>query len=811
MKTSLLRLNSFFVVSFLILTMASMSFQFHAQMTIQTTMTPAQYVQNNFLGTGITASNIMYNGSLAAANVVQNNVSAFTEGTGVFQIPQGMLLTTGQGAIASGPNNLAGASNPTTPNVSGDADLNILAAGTVTNGVFLEFDFVANTNIISFDYIFGSEEYPEFAPPNSSAFNDVFGFLLSGPGIAGGMGFTNNAVNIAIIPVATQVSINNVNPATNAAYYADNTGGAAHGTTVQYDGTTIRLTATRTITCGVIYHIKMCICNVGDQAYDSGVFLESNSFSSNATIFAGLPSTVCGSAGVPIALSGSTGNVTGQIWSTSGTGTFSAPTSPTSTYTPSGADIVAGSVTLTFSGTNSCSGAAASSSTTITFTSPAVSVNPNPALICTGTSPNVLLTGTANVNSTARVLRTYTNSTSGSIPNNNAGGVSRVIAVSAITPTTLATNPIVNVRVNITHAKSRELQIRLISPSGQNFPLVNNSTGFLFATGTDFTNTVFTSVITDPTIGGAAPPFNGNFRPQTTLATWNAGSMNGNWTLQVIDAFGSFINNLPNNNNVGTLLNWSITFETDNYITSVAWTPPTNLTSTNTLITTASPPSTTTRTLTVTDALGCTNSVVVAITVAPCTLPIELTSFGASCENKEVKTNWTVASELNNDFFTVQRSRNGIDFEDIGTIYSIGNHTEDYSYSFTDENPILGDGSTGISYYRLKQTDDNGDTETFDALAVDWCGSLGDEQTITIFPNPVVDNNCKVLVTNQKNNPIALQLMDMNGKQVANYEFTPTSDTEQYNIDFPADTNRGVYFIRATGSDLEFFQKVIVQ
>lgn len=257
------------------------------QITVTNTQTPTQLVQNVLMGLGVTASNITYNGSPINAQAVQGNVSFFNAANTNFPIQSGVLLTTGQGIGAVGPNNSTSQTNGGTPNVSSDVNLNDIANGSVTNGVFLEFDFVPAGDTISFRYIFGSEEYPEFSP---SSFNDAFGFFLWGPGITGPYNYVPNpglypggGANLAVIPgTSTPVTINNVGDANNTQYYVFNDNGSTYGTAIQYDGTTVLLTANASVQCGETYHIKLAICNVGDQSYDSGVFLEANSFSSEA-------------------------------------------------------------------------------------------------------------------------------------------------------------------------------------------------------------------------------------------------------------------------------------------------------------------------------------------------------------------------------------------------------------------------------------------------------------------------------------------------------------------------------------------------
>jgi hypothetical protein len=109
-------------------------------------------------------------------------------------------------------------------------------------------------------------------------------------------------------------------------------------------------------------------------------------------------------------------------------------------------------------------------------------------------------------------------------------------------------------------------------------------------------------------------------------------------------------------------------------------------------------------------------------------LPVELVNFGGKCENKQIIINWTTASETNNDHFEIERSINGQDWKKIGTVAGAGNSLQKINYSFTDSEPV-----TGICYYRLRQTDFDGTTETSPIIAVESCGT---EKFFSIYPNP---------------------------------------------------------------------------
>ena len=249
------------------------------QLNTSVSMSPLGLVQNVLLGPGVTVSNISFNGSPTA-------IGAFAATGTNLGIAQGIVMTTGTvlntGAGPQGPNNQAGAGMDN--NMGGSAMLTGLLNGTQTyNASILEFDFIPYSDTVLFKYVFGSDEYPEFAPPNSSGFNDVFGFFISGPGIIG-------IENIAKLPTnGSIVSINNVNSITNSSFFNFNGDGNSppyNGNPfyIQYDGFTDVLEAVSKVQCGETYHLVIAIADVGDGEWDSGIFLEANSLSSQTPV-----------------------------------------------------------------------------------------------------------------------------------------------------------------------------------------------------------------------------------------------------------------------------------------------------------------------------------------------------------------------------------------------------------------------------------------------------------------------------------------------------------------------------------------------
>jgi len=241
------------------------------QLVVSQTGTVAQWVQNILTGTGVSVSNVTYTGDLQSIAKFTTGANATTLG-----MTDGLILCTGNATQVAG-----AASTFASTSTSGGSDplLANLITFTINDAAILEFDFVPLSDTVKFKYIFGSEEYPEFS---LSSFNDVFGFFISGYNPSGGM-YTNQ--NVALLPgTSTAVSIANINngtwgtgPCVNCSYYVNNSASPY----VAYDAYTTPLYATFLVVPCFTYHIKLVIGDASDAIYDSGVFLEANSFSSN--------------------------------------------------------------------------------------------------------------------------------------------------------------------------------------------------------------------------------------------------------------------------------------------------------------------------------------------------------------------------------------------------------------------------------------------------------------------------------------------------------------------------------------------------
>jgi len=281
-----------------------MSLGGYAQLVVESNQTVEWYVQNVLLGSGVSASNITFNGS--AASSVNLQCGYFDSNGSYIDLESGIILSTGNviGVDFIGDSVMVGEQTTigTTNGQGGDNDLELLSGEVINDQAILEFDFIPTGDTLRFNYIFGSEEYPEYV----NSFNDAFGFFFAGPGITGAFsspaGFPGGSRNIALIPgTATPVTIDNVNngntncwmggpsgPCTNCEYYQDN----CDIEDMALDGQTVVLEAFALVQCGETYHIKLAIGDALDGAFDSAVFLQEGSFQSSLSISAGLFSSI---------------------------------------------------------------------------------------------------------------------------------------------------------------------------------------------------------------------------------------------------------------------------------------------------------------------------------------------------------------------------------------------------------------------------------------------------------------------------------------------------------------------------------------
>lgn len=176
-------------------------------------------------------------------------------------------------------------------------------------------------------------------------------------------------------------------------------------------------------------------------------------------------------------------------------------------------------------------------------------------------------------------------------------------------------------------------------------------------------------------------------------------------------------------------------------------------------------------------------------------LPIELLDFTIELNEKAVNISWLTLTELNNDFFTIERSIDGLKFESLKTINGAGNSFSVINYTTKDEKPFK-----GTSYYRLKQTDFNGSYSYSNIKSV----YLNESNQIEVYPNPNETGLLKIATDGS--NPFEIKLVDSLGRII--YETKLNDSLSEIDLSV---FEKGVYMLFITNQNSSLIKKIIYQ
>lgn len=178
-------------------------------------------------------------------------------------------------------------------------------------------------------------------------------------------------------------------------------------------------------------------------------------------------------------------------------------------------------------------------------------------------------------------------------------------------------------------------------------------------------------------------------------------------------------------------------------------------------------------------------------------LPVTLLFFKVeSISQTEVNLVWATASESNFDYFTLERSKDGLSFTELEKIKGNGNTSDRKDYFFRDTNPLK-----GMSYYRLKSVDFDGQTETFQMISVVFNGG----KRVSVHPNPVINGSLKVEFNFLPEKEATVSIYDLNGVVVERK--TEMSVFNNWDIDLVA----GIYLVKISSEGLEKTSKLVVR
>jgi hypothetical protein len=179
-------------------------------------------------------------------------------------------------------------------------------------------------------------------------------------------------------------------------------------------------------------------------------------------------------------------------------------------------------------------------------------------------------------------------------------------------------------------------------------------------------------------------------------------------------------------------------------------------------------------------------------------LPVKLLFFKGSKGLDDVKLSWATASELNFDYFDIEKSTDGIAFHSIAKVNGHGTTNERQDYTINDEKPYI-----GKNYYRLKSVDFDGYTEYFNVLMVDFDG----KKNFSVYPNPSDGVSFTTETNFVPSNRAFIAIYSTIGSEIARYEILGNVST----ITLPVKLESGVYFAKYISGDFTSTAQVLVR
>jgi hypothetical protein len=187
-------------------------------------------------------------------------------------------------------------------------------------------------------------------------------------------------------------------------------------------------------------------------------------------------------------------------------------------------------------------------------------------------------------------------------------------------------------------------------------------------------------------------------------------------------------------------------------------------------------------------------------------LPVELLQFNAIRSGNAVIISWITASEKNNDHFLIERTTDGIHFTTIAHVKGAGNSNEKITYTVTDQAPL-----PGISYYRLKQVDNDGKYEVSELEEVIFETS-DQELAFSVYPNPATAQVFLKFYSIEKGQPLLITVYDLMGKVVFSQTVVPEKSNDHViAIDIAGQLPAGMYVIAASSAYKGEQKKLIVR
>jgi len=179
-------------------------------------------------------------------------------------------------------------------------------------------------------------------------------------------------------------------------------------------------------------------------------------------------------------------------------------------------------------------------------------------------------------------------------------------------------------------------------------------------------------------------------------------------------------------------------------------------------------------------------------------MPIQLISFTAECHNYTALIQWITASEINNDYFTIERTQDGLNYETVATVKGIGTSTTQHSYSAVDESPL-----PGTAYYRISQTDMDGKTTRVSTTVYTPC-----ENAATVYAFARNANTIVAQVNDTVAGMLTFNLINEMGQTIFSQNRNASVGLNIYQ--FNAQVTGGIYILQVIGNGTSYTKKLIL-
>ena len=183
-------------------------------------------------------------------------------------------------------------------------------------------------------------------------------------------------------------------------------------------------------------------------------------------------------------------------------------------------------------------------------------------------------------------------------------------------------------------------------------------------------------------------------------------------------------------------------------------------------------------------------------------LPVKLSSFTGNLRSDVCTLNWSTANEANSNRFDIEHSTDGLQFNTIGSVLSKGSNQSVNNYSYTDRSPVK-----GTNYYRLKQVDLDGKFEVTDVIKIEF--NKGTNASLSISPNPVINNNINLSLNNVTPGQYSLLLYNDKGQLLMKQDVDHNGSSNTIKLSLPSSLTKGLYTVQLQNAETKIKAKLL--